>query len=398
MLQIILFFSVFLFSNDNIAAIVGERIILQSSVDEQVSLFLLENDRRKEDEKIIRSQILEYLIEQEVLVYFAKKDTLLSINEDQVSSVVSERLSFFKKQLGSNKAMEQYFGVSFSEIRDVLKKEAENVLLADAFKRKLFSLVSISNQEVRDFYSSYKDSLPLTPYLYNYSCIEKKVSVSDIKLKKIINTADSVLQKILSKESSFDSFYSSFSGGNLGFFRRGTFVPEFEQAAFSLKEGEIGGPVLSSLGVHLIKLNSRVGEKINASHILFPVKAQKEDEDLVYSFLDSLREVDLLSFNSLAKKEIAVFGGVFKKAPEEAIPSFILSELKNLPINGCSLPIKTDVDSYLIVRLNNVSPPNTPDLYSYWGNIESLALEKKFLSFYSNWYAQNKQKVYIKIN
>ena len=398
MLQIILFFSVFLFSNDNIAAIVGERIILQSSVDEQVSLFLLENDRRKEDEKIIRSQILEYLIEQEVLVYFAKKDTLLSINEDQVSSVVSERLSFFKKQLGSNKAMEQYFGVSFSEIRDVLKKEAENVLLADVFKRKLFSLVSISNQEVRDFYSSYKDSLPLTPYLYNYSCIEKKVSVSDIKLKKIINTADSVLQKILSKESSFDSFYSSFSGGNLGFFRRGTFVPEFEQAAFSLKEGEIGGPVLSSLGVHLIKLNSRVGEKINASHILFPVKAQKEDEDLVYSFLDSLREVDLLSFNSLAKKEIAVFGGVFKKAPEEAIPSFILSELKNLPINGCSLPIKTDVDSYLIVRLNNVSPPNTPDLYSYWGNIESLALEKKFLSFYSNWYAQNKQKVYIKIN
>ena len=192
--------------------------------------------------------------------------------------MVGERLAFFKKQLGSISALESYFGVEYLEIEGLLRREAKKVLLSDLFKKKLYSFVSVSSKEVEDFYYSYKDSLPLTPFLYSYSCFERGVGSSDVVLDRVRSVADGVLKNIL-KGTPFESFYSMYSGGDLGLFRRGTFVQEFEELAFSLKEGEVGGPVLSSLGFHVIRLNRRVGEKIDASHILFPIETTKEDVD-----------------------------------------------------------------------------------------------------------------------
>ena len=401
-LKMILYISFFLFTIffplDKVSVVVGDKIILESSIAEQVDAFM-GSSKKSYNRQEIRGRVIDYLIEQEVLIYFAKKDTSLSFSNEQVNNIVNERLSFFKEQLGSVGALEEYFGVPYLEIKNILTSEAENIILADSFKQNLFSMVSVSNSEVEDFYMSYKDSLPLTPFLYSYSCFEKKVLPQDSAREEAYSLANSVLKKIERKESSFEDFYSIHQGGDLGLFKRGTFIPEFEKVAFSLKEGTLSPPVLSSLGYHLIRLNKRVGEKIDASHILFPIHIKKSDNERVVNDLKKLAEANynFINMDSIALKNKILYGGVYKKAPEDQIPPAILKSLKSMSLESFSDVFLSSENLYSVVFLKEVHPPEKPDLYEYWGFVENLALEKKFSNFYENWYDKNKRKVYIKI-
>ncbi|HHT98452.1 MAG TPA: peptidylprolyl isomerase, partial [Clostridiales bacterium] len=75
-------------------------------------------------------------------------------------------------------------------------------------------------------------------------------------------TADKALAEIKDGLSFADAAkkYSSCpskeNGGGLGEFARGQMVPEFEDAAFNMKAGEISEPVKTQFGYHIIELNS----------------------------------------------------------------------------------------------------------------------------------------------
>lgn len=65
----------------------------------------------------------------------------------------------------------------------------------------------------------------------------------------------------LAKENSKDPG-SKENGGMLGFFSRGQMVPQFEEAAFNLKKGDVSAPVKSQFGWHVIKLEDRREKKL----------------------------------------------------------------------------------------------------------------------------------------
>lgn len=82
-----------------------------------------------------------------------------------------------------------------------------------------------------------------------------------------------------------DDTGSAAQGGELGEFRHGMMVPPFEQAAFSLKPGDISEPVKSPFGYHIIvveehKLKTLAEVRPDIEKSLRPEMARKELEAL----------------------------------------------------------------------------------------------------------------------
>ncbi|MDF1482633.1 peptidylprolyl isomerase [Extensimonas sp. H3M7-6] len=116
----------------------------------------------------------------------------------------------------------------------------------------------------------------------------------------------------LAKERSADSG-SAAKGGDLGFFTRGRMVPEFEEAAFALKNpGDLSGVVETKFGFHILQLEERK-----------PAGKQSFDE-----VRESLREQERANLQQKARSDAAEQIQRGMQVNADAIAAFAASQAK----------------------------------------------------------------------
>jgi parvulin-like peptidyl-prolyl isomerase len=174
--------------------------------------------------------------------------------------------------------------------------QSENLLASKSFA-ELSSQAKVADADVKKYYDDHKNDyeqvharhilirtagspVPAEAGKKELTDAEGLAKAQELR-KKIADGAD--FAAIASQES--DDTGSKASGGDLHFFKRGQMVPPFEQAAFSLKVGELSEPVKTPFGYHIIKVEAREAKSFDEAKPeiekqLRPQAAQKSLEEL----------------------------------------------------------------------------------------------------------------------
>ena len=195
------------------------------------------------------------------------------------------------------------------------------------------------------------------------------------------------------------------SGGYLGIVSRGTFVKEFEKAAFTLELNKISEPVQTTFGFHIIEVLERSGEKVGVRHILIKTKTTDEDKEKTY-------QKSLVTYQKIKTKDNFITSALDYSNDESTKENGgylgwidaeyyqvkeLASVIKNIESNVCSAPILTNF-GYHLLWIDEIKEGGPPNLQSNWTELEGMALNKKKSDWYSNWITEIKTKVYIKRN
>lgn len=131
----------------------------------------------------------------------------------------------------------------------------QKTLLKQYALNKLLTSVEVTEEEAQSYFETHQAS-----FKKSETASARHILVSTEEEAQSILTEINAGLDFKEAASKYSSCPSKADGGNLGEFTRGRMVPEFDQAVFTMKAGEIAGPVKTQFGYHLIKLEHLSGE------------------------------------------------------------------------------------------------------------------------------------------
>jgi len=144
-------------------------------------------------------------------------------------------------------------GIDKSEAVAAKLEDLKKRVIVEAFlKKKVEESANIGDAELQEFYQKNQDKFTTG----------EQIRASHILVKTEAEAKE--IQKQLQGGAKFDELAKKHSidgaapkGGDLGWFGKGSMLPEFEKVAFGLKEGETSGIVPTKFGYHIIKMTGR---------------------------------------------------------------------------------------------------------------------------------------------
>ncbi len=406
---------------DEVIAVVGDEIVTKSALETQYLQYLSQGQKVTDD---LRCIIMEDLLFQKLLLNQAKIDSVV-VTEGQVESEMERRMRYFIGQVGSEKALEAYYKKSIEQIKSELRVSLEEQLLVQTMQDKITSDVSITPAEVKEFFNSFPtDSLPL---------INSEVEVAQIVMYAPISeeskeAAKAKLRDFKERIRNGESFstlavlYSDDKGsakksGEIGYIGRAEVEPEFAQAAFRLKPGQISEVFSTRYGYHIVELIDRKGEKVNVRHILIKPSIDYVGLEEAKVRLDSIAKVieeDTVTFEQMALKYsedeesknnggliVNPYSGTATYQVDQLDPSlfFMIDKLEVGEISAAfSTSDQRNREGYRIVKLMKRTEPHRANLDQDYQKIKNVALQQKEQQEVQHWIEDKLENAYVKID
>lgn len=240
--------------------------------------------------------IPEQIAVNKLFVHQAELDSV-TVSESDVIRAVDNRINESIQAFGSREALEQMYGRSVSQMRENLKKQYREQMMADEVRQKLTTDVKATPAEVREYFKNVpNDSLPFIPTQVEVQIITSVPEVPRAEVERIENKLREYARRVNSGEADFSTlakFYSedgsARNGGELGYMGRNQLVSEFANVAFTLNDPKkVSKIVRSEYGYHIIQLIDKKGDKINVRHILLKPHIDDSEIEKGIARLDSI--------------------------------------------------------------------------------------------------------------
>lgn len=263
--------------------------------------------------------------------------------QDQISQqiLLDQTLNFFKSTYSSSAAFDKQFIKLLSRQRNVSSYTIN--------PEKFYPKINIADKEISDYYQQNiaKFTIPeqaKVQYLtlsaeniaktikpteseINKYLADHKIATSEIDVSHILFTvpsgadsatnaqikaqAEKILSMVKANPNKFAALAEKYSqdpisaknGGDLGYFGKGVMAKPFEDAAFSLKPGQISGIVKTQYGYHILKLNNIKGIDSNTIRATAVAAIQKQQSTIALQ--KQLGQLNDLTYNQPSSLEPA---------------------------------------------------------------------------------------------
>jgi len=253
--------------DDRSIAAVGNHNITLSEFNERYNSYLLLSGAK--DNIVVRDAILNKMINEILLYFYDHNEEILNDPE-------------YIKELEETK---------------------ERIILSYLKDQEVYAKITVTEQEMRDAFSRVNEEIAAR-HLFAKSEEEANNLYELVKI--------GVEFELLAKQVFTDSVLKS-NGGYLGYFTWGDMDPAFEDAAYSLKIGEISTPVRTEYGYSIIKLEDRITNPLltesefqrKKPHLENVIKMRKK-EPSEREYIKSIFDESKLKFNDENLEKISV--------------------------------------------------------------------------------------------
>lgn len=409
---------------DKVVAKIGSEYLLYSDV---VSTFKYQKERNPALDQSYLCPLVEQMVAQKILVNQAKLDSV-EVSDIQLEGELESRVNNIIQMMnGDEDYFREYYGKSPLEVKNDMREDMKQQMLAQEIQRSLISNVTITPKEVTEFFNAIpQDSLPYFNSEVELGEVLIKPEVNEEQkeaaTKKLTDIRNQILEEgadfgALAKQHSEDPG-SGANGGDLGWKQRGSFVEEFEAAAYALEKGEISEVIESEFGFHIIKMDDRRGNSVKLRHILVTPLITFSDLEKARAKTDSIRNLVVSdsitflfavkrfsdkkapSYNNNGRMLNPKTGNTFFETSD--LPYEIYFEIEDMAIDSVSETMEFLEENgstiYRIVKLLSRTEPHKASLQLDYSKIQQFAKESKKNIYYNEWMLERIAETYIEID
>jgi peptidyl-prolyl cis-trans isomerase SurA len=396
---------------EQIVAVVGDTPILLSELEEAMAFARAAGDTSSRDE--LRRATLQQLIEDRVVVETARREGM-EAPEREVEEEAARREKELRDQFAAPGDFAEQLtreGLTEAQFRRLQEDVARDQILA----KKLLETVrptwkvTVTDAEIDSFYRANLDQLPVEPQRVRLCHLlvgfgeDPGVTDSILALARTLKTRAEAGEDFAALAREFSAGPAADRGGDLGFIRRGQVLPEFEDVVFSLGAGEVGGPVRTRLGYHVVKVEEIEDDRVHARHILLPLvitdtqrqAAEVRADSLWQAIRDGASFADVVveaSDDTTTRGE----GGCVGIVRVSSLPTVVQEAIDTLDVDQVSGPVELD-DGFHLYTIRERIPEGPASIEEIGPRIRLVLQQSKLEEKYREWVAGLKDDVYIHI-